>query len=581
MLASSTASPARRIAVGRAARRRGAPVGAGAARPDHDVASAVAEALRLPALGPAARASSRRAAGARRSSWSRHRCPLPGVEGRSTADGARRHARRAHPRRHPTGASDGARRRRAGASEPARRELEALLPPVTCPRLPRHRRRARRRGRVACDHSRARRRTRWVSPALVETDLVVTVSAAETVLHGGPAALLGACGPSEPRAAARSRCSSRRGSDGWGLATSLESRLARHVPLIGVSLVLDHPRPTGRYRGWPWEEETVTRLARARLRRLHNASPARRSPLGAARARPARWTSSARWPGRPAWRMRRRCLRGTALKGARARRAARRARGAASVGDRAPAARAPRPDRRRARRARPRAAPVARAAPRSCRVARWCSCTALRPAFDRTSAAPYRALYEALREPDPERLAQAEIASRRATAPPSTPIAPDAHRTRCSRSPTGPPAQPALAHAGRVIVGGCRDAVAAKRLGFVPEPQPAGRARDGRRRRRRRRTAGRAAGAALPPARSSGETEPKSRRTLAATMQAAGSPRDDTRIRALRPRSGRLQGLAGGNPLADSRLAANSVQAQVRLLHALVGLQLARRALRA
>ena len=29
-----------------------------------------------------------------------------------------------------------------------------------------------------------------------------------------------------------------------------------------------------------------------------------------------------------------------------------------------------------------------------------------------------------------------------------------------------------LAHAGRVIVGGCRDAVAAKRLGFVPSHSP-------------------------------------------------------------------------------------------------------------
>ena len=31
---------------------------------------------------------------------------------------------------------------------------------------------------------------------------------------------------------------------------------------------------------------------------------------------------------------------------------------------------------------------------------------------------------------------------------------------------------PVLAHAGRVIVGGCRDAVAARRLGFVPSHSP-------------------------------------------------------------------------------------------------------------
>jgi len=40
-----------------------------------------------------------------------------------------------------------------------------------------------------------------VNPALVETDLVVTVTAAETVVHGGPAALLSATGRDSLRAA--------------------------------------------------------------------------------------------------------------------------------------------------------------------------------------------------------------------------------------------------------------------------------------------------------------------------------------------------------------------------------------------
>ena len=48
-----------------------------------------------------------------------------------------------------------------------------------------------------------------VNPALVETDLVVTVTAAETVLHGGPAALLAASGRSRSAPAAPSRCSRR------------------------------------------------------------------------------------------------------------------------------------------------------------------------------------------------------------------------------------------------------------------------------------------------------------------------------------------------------------------------------------
>ena len=46
-----------------------------------------------------------------------------------------------------------------------------------------------------------------VNPALVETDLVLTMTAAETVLHGGPAALVGASGTHALRAAARTRCS--------------------------------------------------------------------------------------------------------------------------------------------------------------------------------------------------------------------------------------------------------------------------------------------------------------------------------------------------------------------------------------
>ena len=40
-----------------------------------------------------------------------------------------------------------------------------------------------------------------VHPALVDTDLVVTVSAAETVLHGGPSVLLGAADAATLRAA--------------------------------------------------------------------------------------------------------------------------------------------------------------------------------------------------------------------------------------------------------------------------------------------------------------------------------------------------------------------------------------------
>jgi hypothetical protein len=80
-----------------------------------------------------------------------------------------------------------------------------------------------------------------VNRALVETDLVIVVSAAESVLHGGPAALLAASGAAALRAAGAYSLLETTASQGWHLAVSLERALARQVPLLGVSLVLNHP----------------------------------------------------------------------------------------------------------------------------------------------------------------------------------------------------------------------------------------------------------------------------------------------------------------------------------------------------
>ena len=54
-----------------------------------------------------------------------------------------------------------------------------------------------------------------VHPALVDTDLVVVVTAAETVLHGGPAALVGAAGPEVLRAAGAYSLLETSASQGW------------------------------------------------------------------------------------------------------------------------------------------------------------------------------------------------------------------------------------------------------------------------------------------------------------------------------------------------------------------------------
>ena len=109
--------------------------------------------------------------------------------------------------------------------------------------------------------------------ALVETDLVVVVSAAESVLHGGPSTLLGASGGESLRAAGAYSLLETTASQGWHLAVALERTLARRVPLFGVSLVLNHPHLSGPLRGYPYEDAALTRIARSPLRHAYRALP--------------------------------------------------------------------------------------------------------------------------------------------------------------------------------------------------------------------------------------------------------------------------------------------------------------------
>src|SRR5919109_267915 len=69
---------------------------------------------------------------------------------------------------------------------------------------------------------------------LVETDAVVLVTAAETLLHGGPAALLAAGGPEALRAARTASLVDSAGSAGWKMSVALERMLAARVPVMGV-----------------------------------------------------------------------------------------------------------------------------------------------------------------------------------------------------------------------------------------------------------------------------------------------------------------------------------------------------------
>jgi hypothetical protein len=113
-----------------------------------------------------------------------------------------------------------------------------------------------------------------VNRALVETDLVVTVTAAETVVHGGPGALLAAAGREPLRAAGGQSLLETSGSQGWSLAVEIERRLQQRVPVIGVSLALNLPRLSGPFAGYPQDEEAVERLARSRARLLFGLAPA-------------------------------------------------------------------------------------------------------------------------------------------------------------------------------------------------------------------------------------------------------------------------------------------------------------------
>ena len=115
-------------------------------------------------------------------------------------------------------------------------------------------------------------RTR-IHPTLVETDLIVTVGAAESVLHGGPTALVDTTVPGTMRAARTVSLLEAKGATALRIGAALEEELARAVPVIGLSLVLDRPRTAGLYRGYPWRAEAIEAVGRSPLRRIVKASP--------------------------------------------------------------------------------------------------------------------------------------------------------------------------------------------------------------------------------------------------------------------------------------------------------------------
>lgn len=305
-----------------------------------------------------------------------------------------------------------------------------------------------------------------VSRALVETDAVVTVTAAETVLHGGPAALLAAAGPEALRAAAADSLLETHGAPGWELGLALERALGRRVPLIGASLTLDHPHLSGALLGFPYEPEAFERVAALPVARLFRLLP---PPLRmrTLRSLPLERTASAAFAGPPSVAHAEALLRGIETRSA----VLDEPLDAICLGV-------------------PRLTPyLPRERPNPLLAAYLALGYALRlwrdafPVheggtaillsrfrrhFAHPTQQPYRAFFQAVRGGrEPEALAEAERAAA------ADPRSLAAYRSGRSCHPLLPFADwdaclPALGRLGAVLVAGCRDAAAARQLGFVP-----------------------------------------------------------------------------------------------------------------
>jgi hypothetical protein len=153
-----------------------------------------------------------------------------------------------------------------------------------------------------------------VNPALVETDLIVTVTAAETVLHGGPAALLAASGRESLRAGGALSLLETSASQGWKLAMEIEHRLAERTAVFGVSLALNPPRVAGPFTGYPHDNDAVERMVDSRFRHAFQLAPARLRQRILDRL-PREQTASAVYAGTPSVAHAEALLQGTVLKG--------------------------------------------------------------------------------------------------------------------------------------------------------------------------------------------------------------------------------------------------------------------------
>ena len=343
------------------------------------------------------------------------------------------------------------------------RELERLLPPPQARAF---------RGRVAVHDAEADdlvglTAEARVHSALVETDLVVCMSAAETVLHGGPAMLVAAGDALTARSVAGAdSLLEAAGSPEWRLALRVEAALEERVPLAGISLVLDLPRLTGTFRGYPDDPAAIDRVRTSGLRLAFSALPAfvRRDVLGSVGWRVA---ATAAFAGRPSVAHAEALLRGVALRGTRLEQPV----DTLVVGTPWIGPHVPREPLNPITTAAIALGLVLRLYRDAFPLAEDGTLVLVSP-FTRTFAhetqAPYAATFAALRAaPDANALRDLErVAAADARAV-------EAYRAGRACHPLLPYADwagcaPALSRLGRVVVAGSRDAIAARALGFVP-----------------------------------------------------------------------------------------------------------------
>ena len=306
-----------------------------------------------------------------------------------------------------------------------------------------------------------------IQPSLLDADLVVCVTAAETSERGGACTLLGACAAEDIASVGPAPSLLAPSLSPTGvLAGRVAAALARHAAVTGVSIVLDHPRLTGRYRGYPSSSRALTAIAHSPLRRLTNALPGAIRNV-ALQQLGRDLTAVAVLAGPPAVSHAEALLRGVSLRGI-------------PLAEQLDTIVVPLPW-LSLHEPRESPNPITAAATGLGHAMRlWRDASPLRDGgtivllhdlrrtFGHGPQAPYRTLFHVLREgADEDALAAARRSAggdqralgayRQGHAP--HPLLPYVDWASCG---------PALERAGRVLVGGCRDAGAARALGLVP-----------------------------------------------------------------------------------------------------------------